>query len=273
MPKYKRIIVLISIIGVMATSMISVITSCSSSSADTHIEQTNKGTKNIKKENAKDNDNYRKAVIEQSLRQELSDAKRRTKKNVVFWLCAISMAQDEFKKQRVKDQNKNGIGEYASNTELIDFLKAEREKKSEFSKRLLLNDSDIGEGGNFIRDGIMFMYLHRIFIPEEPDMQEQYWLARAIRDPKDPLAEFGLPEFQHIFREASSQLRRSYFYYNKIDMIFYTDCDLSEAFELELGLDKDKEYQDPWTLKRIFFEEPFKSPINTVIWKVLGMPH
>ena len=247
MPKYKRIIVLISIVGVMATSMISVITSCSSADADARIEQTNKAktvkSKDIKNITMED-------VRKEELRMESEYTRKEQEVMVVNMLCTICNAQIEFKKQHIKDQNKNGIGEYASNTELINFIKAEKEKKSEFSKRILPElYLSLGEEGNLFIMGFN-EYCYRVFIPEEPEMQEQYWLGMANRKFKS---------------------RPNYFYYNKIDMIFYTDENLSKLFK-DMRM-PDEICKDPWALRRIFFGKPIKSPINTALWKVLSDNH
>ncbi|MEW6026992.1 MAG: hypothetical protein AB1599_06845 [Planctomycetota bacterium] len=106
----------------------------------------------------------------------------------------------------------------------------------------------IGEEGNLFQKGL-YHYCYRVFIPEEPEMQEQFWLGLVIRTP-----------------EESYKHSRSYFIYSKSDIIFYTDQDLSKTFEHL----PDEEYRNPWSLKRIFFGEPFISPIDTSRWKILG---
>jgi len=258
MPKYKRIIVLIFIIGVVTTSMISVITSCSQTGAS-HIDQTNNKAKKVKSEDTVD-DSFWGKTLKGTQRREIEYNRFLNEAMQVYNFCSIVFAQTEFKKQRVKDQNKNGIGEYASNTELVDFIKAERKKKSEVGKRLLPDCStkNIGTGDNLIElDSLPDDYSFRVFIPEEVEMQEQYWLAKAI---------IPNPDRGGSLREYYC---RSYFYYSKMEMIFYADVDFLKLYSVFKNSKKLEAYQDPWTLRTIFFGEPFKSPINTTLWKVL----
>lgn len=258
MSKYKRIIVLISIIGVVTTSMISVIISCLQTDASP-VDQTNNKAKKVESEDTED-DSLWGIMPKEIQRRETEYNRFQSEKRQVYHFCSIVFAQTEFKKQRVKDQNKNGIGEYASNTELVDFIKTERKKKSEVSKRLLPDCStkEIGAGDNLIdMDILPYHYSFRVFIPEEPEMQEQYWLAKA---------NIQNPDKDGSFR---GYYCRSYFYYSKTEMIFYTDVDLLKLYSVFKKSKEFAAYQDPWTLRTIFFGEPFKSPINTALWKVL----
>jgi len=230
MLKGKKIIIIMSIIGVIAISMIGIIASLSL--ADPDIRQTS----------------------------EWRHRRQQEERIVVGTFCSIYRAQNEFKERRLKDQNKNKIGEYASNTELLNYIIMEGKKSCELGvpnmmSRLLYDFYPIGEKGNLV-DACDYSY--RVFVPEEPELQERYWLGIA------------LPRLEDEWRGKIFSTR-SYFCYSKLDMIFYTDENLLKVFTRDpLSA---KMYQDPWTPRKIFFEEPFKTPIDTSIWKVLDSSH
>ena len=160
--------------------------------------------------------------------------------------------QELFKSQKVKDQNHNGIGEYGTTDELIKYL-LEKENKIELTKMGLMElatDFVVGKEGNIVYDGA---HVYRVFIPSTVDEQERYWLCFAIPPPG-------------LWRERTWE--QSYFLDNKRDIIFYAENDSLKKLKLSA-----KDQDDPWSLKRIFWGEPFKSPIDTSIWKILDSSH
>jgi len=148
----------------------------------------------------------------------------------------IYSAQEEFRNAKIKDQNNNGMGEYATSSELAEYLYGKGKDKTDLPKRFPL-----GREGDFLHCSA---YKFRMFIPNQIDAQEKYWLCLAVPEPNSKTTGYG----------------RSYFLDNKRDIIFYAEK--SSLDELK-GLDK-------WSLGKIFCGEPFRSPIDTSRWKILN---
>lgn len=146
----------------------------------------------------------------------------------------INNAQECFKYEGIKDQNKNSVGEYATSLELAEYLYGRGRDKTDLPKRFPL-----GKDGDFLHRSA---YKFRIFLPDQIDTQESQWLCLAI------------PE-----RNMPTGYGRSYFLDNKNGIILY-----AERTSLE-----DLKGIDEWSLKKIFCGEPFRSPIDTSRWKIL----
>ena len=110
----------------------------------------------------------------------------------------------------------------------------------ELAKYILEKDENefdfIVDKGNFLIGGT---YWFKTFLPNQIDEQEKYWLCLAI---PESLSKMGYG--------------RSYFLDNKRDIIFYAEKSSLEEL-------------DRWSLGKIFYEEPFKSAIDTHMWKIL----
>lgn len=148
-------------------------------------------------------------------------------------LFKIYEVQEEFKSAKIKDQNKNGIGEYANTLELVLYMdKKEKYKNYHTSWDIRYDSLQINESD----------YIFHVFLPTQVDEKEGYWLCLAIPGDYASKGSYG----------------RSYFLDNKNDIIFYAERDSMEELK----------ESDKWSLKRIFLGEPFKSPIDTNRWKI-----
>jgi hypothetical protein len=146
---------------------------------------------------------------------------------VIDTLSRIYEFQQDFKRDKIVDNNNNGIGEYATTYELVEYM---REKKDNACLYALYKEDLIMRSATY----------HKIILPLEVALREKTWVGLAIPDPHTGIG-----------------YKRTY-YLDERGIIFFTPEDLSGKIS-----------DEQWLLNEVFGGEPFKSPLDTSMWKIL----
>ncbi|MFH1227846.1 MAG: hypothetical protein V1701_08075 [Planctomycetota bacterium] len=137
--------------------------------------------------------------------------------------------QQDFKNAKIIDNNNNGVGEYATTYELVEYIRKKKDRMFRFD-------------AVYREDFIMRSSTrYRIFLSSEIILREKKWVCLAIPEPRSKIG------------------YRWTYYLDEGGIIFFTPEDLSEKIS-----------DDQWLLNKVFLGEPFKSPLNTLRWKIWG---
>lgn len=149
---------------------------------------------------------------------------------VIDTLNRIYEFQQDFKNDKIVDKNNNGIGEYATIYELVEYMR----KKKDSARLYALYKEDL-----IMRSATYY----KIILPLDVVLREKTWVGLAIPDSRTGIG-----------------YKRTY-YLDEKGIIFFTPEDFSGEISNE-----------QWLLNKVFEDEPFKSAINTSIWKILEYP-